>query len=133
MEQAERGYFAYQCVVEAHNAIIHAPYFPFKTGNLKWNGVKISHKVVEATISFDNAIVPYIDYLEYGTEPHDIPNAFGRGEIFGIGGRFYGFFHPGSKKHMGFISRDSVQTTLDIVYAQCEKKFEIISVSSNWR
>ena len=129
----EHGYFAYECVINAHNAIIHASYFPFRTGNLKWNGTKITHGENEASVLFDTNLVPYITYLEEGTKPHDIPNAFGLGEDFGIGGRFEGFFHPGSKKHMGFISRDSVRTALDCVYAKCEKNYIIIGTSHNWR
>jgi hypothetical protein len=37
--------------------------------------------------------------MTLGTEPHDIPNAFGWGPTFGIGGRFSGKFHPGTKKN----------------------------------
>jgi hypothetical protein len=33
---------------------------------------------------------------EYGAGPHDIPNSFGRGPSFGIGGSFSGMFHPGN-------------------------------------
>ena len=31
-----------------------------------------------------------------GTRAHNIPNAFGWGPTFGIGGRFDGLFHPGT-------------------------------------
>ena len=41
--------------------------------------------------------VDYAAYVHEGTAPHDIPNAFGWGETFGIGGRFDGKFHPGYK------------------------------------
>ena len=41
--------------------------------------------------------VPYALWHHEGTEPHDIPNAFGWGPTFGIGGRFDGKFHPGTK------------------------------------
>jgi hypothetical protein len=37
----------------------------------------------------------YAYYIHEGTKPHDIPNAFGWGPTFGIGGRFDGRFHPG--------------------------------------
>jgi hypothetical protein len=37
------------------------------------------------------------EIIERGSVPHDIPNAFGRGPFFGIGGRFKGKFHPGTK------------------------------------
>lgn len=41
--------------------------------------------------------------LETGTLPHDIPNAFGFGKEFGIGGRFDGKFHPGFVSMPHFI------------------------------
>ena len=41
--------------------------------------------------------VPYAIFVHEGTKPHDIPNAFGYGPHFGIGGRFDGKFHPGTK------------------------------------
>ena len=44
----------------------------------------------------------YAYYLNVGTGPHDIPNSFGGGPKSGVGGRFDGKFHPGSKKHVGF-------------------------------
>lgn len=50
---------------------------------------------------------PYAVYLNEGSLPHDIPNAFGRGEEYGIGGRFSGKFHPGSFKHVGFFDNAS--------------------------
>lgn len=58
-------------------------------------------------ITFDVFKAPYINYLEYGTMPHDIPKAFGYALPFGIGGRFSGFFHPGSKKDVGFIEKSA--------------------------
>lgn len=60
----------------------------------------------------------YVTYLEEGTQPHDIPNAFGRALPFGIGGRFDGKFHPGSQKHKGFISDKSVNTIIKYI---CKK------------
>lgn len=45
---------------------------------------------------------PYAIYLNEGSKPHNIPNSFGYGYYFGIGGRFNGKFHPGSLKHKGF-------------------------------
>jgi hypothetical protein len=38
---------------------------------------------------------PYAMSVHSGARAHNIPNAFGMGEDFGIGGRFGGFFHPG--------------------------------------
>ena len=46
---------------------------------------------------------PYAIPLNTGSVPHDIPNSFGWGYEYGIGGRFDGKFHPGSKKHIGFF------------------------------
>lgn len=40
---------------------------------------------------------PHSIFVHEGTVPHDIPNAFGWGPTFGIGGRFSGKFHPGNK------------------------------------
>jgi Bacteriophage HK97-gp10, putative tail-component len=40
---------------------------------------------------------PYAMFLITGTQPHDIPRAFGRPLPFGIGGRFGDKFHPGTK------------------------------------
>lgn len=45
------------------------------------------------TVETDDPIAPYV---EYDTDPHNIPNAFGWGADFGIGGRFAGKFHPGT-------------------------------------
>ena len=44
--------------------------------------------------------------LNEGSVPHDIPNAFGMGGGFGIGGNYNGKFHPGSLKHVGFYDGD---------------------------
>lgn len=44
---------------------------------------------------------PIAPHVEWNTVPHDIPNAFGRGPLFGIGGPFAGKFHPGTTgQHM---------------------------------
>lgn len=57
------------------------------------------------SIIFDGNKTPYLDALQKGSKPHDIPNAFGYGIEFGVGGRFSGKFHPGSKKHKHFINK----------------------------
>jgi len=109
-------------------------WFPYKTGNLKFNATKgtlINTNVYN--INFDGTIAPYIQYLEEGTDPHNIFNAFG-GTVnpdgswnywqpykdgvkfpFGIGGRFNGKFHPGSHKHEGFISNKAVNYIIQYV------------------
>lgn len=91
-------------------------WFPYKTGNLKFNatyGVAWSNSVYK--ITFDEKVAPYVVFLEEGTKPHDIPNAFGKGMTFGIGGRFDGKFHSGSTKHKGFISNKSVNAIVDFI------------------
>lgn len=78
---------------------------PFDTGRLRnqaTNGRFYGNQ--DFTIWVSVAVAPYAPSLEDGSRPHDIPHAFGEPLPFGIGGRFDGKFHPGSKKHMGFIS-----------------------------
>lgn len=91
-----------------------ASWFPYKSGNLKFNATKgqmISDKVYE--IEFDSTIAPYVTYLEEGTRAHNIPGAFGKDLPFGTSGRFDGKFHPGSTKHKGFIKDKSVNAIID--------------------
>lgn len=45
-----------------------------------------------------------VDLLTTGTRPHNIPNAFGWGLGAGIGGRFSGLFHPGTRANP-FVSK----------------------------
>jgi hypothetical protein len=108
-----------EAAYEAKSQIISAAWFPLKTGNLKNSAVytqPLSQAIgySSAEIVFDSAVAPYIDFLEYGTEPHDIPRAFGYPLPFGIGGRFGGKFHPGSKKHVGFIGNKSVYLAFQV-------------------
>lgn len=98
-----------------------APWFPYKTGNLKFNatsGRMISQNTY--LIHFDGTIAPYVAALENGSTPHDIPGAFGREYPFGIGGRFDGKFHPGSTKHKGFISDKCINTIIDYITTHYE-------------
>lgn len=109
---------------ECLKTIKSASFFPVRTGWLKnhaTSGRMISHDTY--MIKFDGEIAPYLQYLEEGTKAHDIYNAFGfalgnnpSGKIvspyFGIGGRFSGFFHPGSTKHYKFIENKSVDAVL---------------------
>lgn len=91
-------------------------WFPYRTGKLKFEAT--SGRMLDATtycIHFDSSVAPYVTYLEEGTDPHDIPRAFGRPLPFGIGGRFNGRFHPGSRKHVGFISEKSVGAIVDYI------------------
>ena len=56
--------------------------------------------------------------LETGTKPHDIPNAFGFGEKFGIGGRFDGKFHP------GFVAMPHFKPALNKNKWKCQVKYK---------
>lgn len=94
--------------------------FPYKSGKLK-NEATSGYLMNDNTycIQIDGDKAPYAAFLEYGTEPHDIPFAFvGKGNwvwwypyndgvpfLFGMGGRFNGKFHPGSHKHEHFIEK----------------------------
>jgi hypothetical protein len=51
--------------------------------------------------------IPYAQSIIEGARPHDIPNAFGRGKRFGVGGRFQGMFHPGNAPHPLYFLTDS--------------------------
>jgi hypothetical protein len=72
---------------------------PVVTGRLKANIVKRFTDAPPGDIAIEVGIwtVPYAEYVVFGSEPHDIPNAFGWGPNVGIGGRFDGKFHPGNK------------------------------------
>ena len=90
-----------------------ASYFPYKSGHLRDDAT--SGDLIDSTtylIKFDGNIAPYVEYLEEGTTAHDIPGAFGRPFPFGYGGRFNGFFHPGSTKHYHFIQNKVIDTIL---------------------
>ena len=105
-----------------------AYFFPYKTGHLRDDAT--SGDMFNSTtylIKFDGDIAPYIQYLEEGTQPHDIPFAFiGKGNwkwwypfgdgvpfLFGMGGRFNGKFHPGSTKHQNFIKDKTINMILN--------------------
>ena len=105
--------------------IKRASWFPYKSGKLKFEatqGAMYDDKTFR--IHFDSSVAPYVEYLEEGTEPHDIPRAFGRPLPFGIGGRFNGKFHPGSKKHVGFIKNKSVGAIVDYIVTRYEGWYE---------
>ena len=105
----------YKCLF----AIKSASWFPYKTGNLKFSATRGEvYNAHTFVITFDSVVAPYIPYLEEGTNPHDIPRAFGRPLPFGIGGRFNGKFNHGSTKHQGFIKNKSVQTIINLITEQ---------------
>lgn len=101
---------------EVTRLIKRASWFPYKTGKLKFEATS-GRMIDENTyrIKFDSSIAPYVEYLENGTDPHDIPRAFGKPLPFGIGGRFNGKFHPGSHKHDGFIRNKSVGAIVEYI------------------
>lgn len=102
-------------------------WFPYKSGNLKFNATKGS--MLEPTIyriHFDSSVAPYVEYLEEGTSPHDIPGAFGKPLPFGIGGRFDGKFHPGSTKHVGFIREKCVNTIVNYIQSVYGGRVEVL-------
>ena len=115
-------------------------WFPYKSGRLKYHATSGQMYLWNVyRIHFSSAVAPYVEYLEEGTSPHDIPNAFGftipgkktkNGRVsipnFGIGGRFDGKFHPGSTKHKGFISNKSVNAIVDFISTRYQGQVEIL-------
>lgn len=116
-----------QVGIEVTNLIKRQSWFPYKTGNLKFNATQgAMYDETTFRIHFDSSVAPYIEYLEEGTDPHDIPRAFGRPLPFGIGGRFDGKFHPGSTKHKGFISNKAVNAIVDYIANKYEGQVEVL-------
>ena len=95
--------------------IKYDPALPVDTGKLKRH-IMVTPKNNQIKVFLSGSKISYAVYLQEGTTAHDIPHAFGygtkrhdrinkyTGQIpFGVGGRFEGKFHPGSKKHKNFI------------------------------
>ena len=59
-------------------------------------GDVLSITVISDTSPCSPTHTSYSLFVHEGTKPHNIPNAFGWGPTFGIGGRFSGMFHPGN-------------------------------------
>lgn len=105
--------------VRAFDYVMNLKIVPYDSGYLYSNAITcVPLSDDELVVSFSGRKAPYIEYLQEGTFPHDIPHAFGYGTIypdrenpytgeipFGVGGRFDGKFHPGSTKHKGFIDK----------------------------
>lgn len=89
---------------EVLKAVRYQKDFPVRTGHLREDATSSFSHENGFDIVFDSQKAPYIDFLEYGTKPHLIPNAFGRG---------INVMHPGSKKHVGFIRNKSVKTAIN--------------------
>lgn len=116
-----------QVGIEVTNLIKRASWFPYRTGNLKFNATQgAMYDAQTFRIHFDSSVAPYVEYLEEGTSPHDIPGAFGKPLPFGIGGRFDGKFHPGSHKHEGFIKNKSVNAIIEYISSKYEGQVEIL-------
>lgn len=99
--------------------IKEASFFPYKSGRLRDQATKgAPYTDTCYRINFNSSIAPYVEALERGSKPHNIPFAFGRPLPFGLYGRFDGKFHPGSMKHKGFISNKSVPMIVDYI---CQK------------
>ena len=123
--------FAYRTIRKIDYQVKKASFFPVKTGFMR-DCATYCYQMPSlfnsstACLKFDSAIAPYIPFLEEGTKEHNIPNAFGNGPFFGIGGRFNGKFHPGSKNHVGFISINAYQLAKGIALDEASKRFTII-------
>ena len=107
--------------------IKRASWFPYKSGNLKFSASSgTMYDNTTYRIHFSSIIAPYVEYLEEGTSPHDIPRAFGKDLPFGIGGRFDGKFHPGSTKHKGFISHKAVNEIINYIMTKYDGSIEVV-------
>lgn len=116
-----------QCGIEVTNLIKRQTWFPYKSGNLKFNATQgAMYDETTFRIHFDSSVAPYLEYLEEGTDPHNIPGAFGKPLPFGIGGRFNGKFHPGSYKHKGFIKDKAVNEIINYIANKYEGQVEVL-------
>jgi hypothetical protein len=69
------------------------------------SSVGLSLRIVADTTSCSQNRTSYALFVHETTVPHDIPNAFGWGPTFGIGGRFGdNKFHPGNQHPNHFLS-----------------------------
>ena len=116
-----------QIGIEVTNLIKNASWFPFRSGKLKFHATSgMMHTDTTFRIHFSSTVAPYVEYLEEGTGPHDIPGAFGKPLPFGIGGRFDGKFHPGSTKHKGFISQKAVGAIVDYIATKYQGEVSVL-------
>lgn len=58
---------------------------------------ELAIRIQSDTTSCSESRTSYGLFVHNGTDPHDIPGAFGIPAPFGIGGQFGGHFHPGTK------------------------------------
>jgi hypothetical protein len=92
------------------HAVKYNEWFPVDTGNLRENATKLSDDGF--TIEFNEDVAPYIPFLEYGSSPHYIPYKTKPGA----------YFHPGSRKHVGFIKDKSSITATTFIAAMLDGK-----------
>lgn len=73
-----------------------------------------SVEVAELRVALLAAGLSTAERFDAAIEAHDIPNSFGLGQTFGIGGRFRGHFHPGAGGGDGGVKR-AVRRALSVV------------------
>ena len=101
-----------------------APWFPYKTGNLKFNAT--SGRMINQNtylIHFDGTIAPYVAALEEGSSPHDIFPKTKSCLAFKVNDKLVfakKVHHPGSTKHKGFISEKCINTIIDYITTHYE-------------
>ncbi len=67
-------------------------------------GDELAIRIQSDTTSCSPSRTSYSLFVHEGTQPHDIPGAFGIPAPFGVGGRFDGKFHPGHPAPNRFLS-----------------------------
>lgn len=94
------------------NSIKRASFMPIDKGTLKDKAIYAEATSEGFNIVFNGDILKYITgvnylpLLEEGTKPHIIGNAFGKG---------IAVWHPGSRKHQGFIKDKSVNLVMGLL------------------
>ena len=94
------------------NSIKRANFMPIDKGTLRDKAIYAEATSEGFNIVFNGDIlksitgVNYLPFLEEGTKPHIIGNAFGKGIVV---------WHPGSRKHQGFIEDKSVNLVMGLL------------------
>ncbi len=117
-----------QVGIEVTELIKRASWFPYRTGNLKFNATQgAMYDAQTFRIHFDSSVAPYVQYLEEGTDPHVILPKKGKFLVFTVNGKKVfarKVNHPGSRKHQGFISEKSVDAIVDYIVKRFEGQVE---------